>query len=171
MNQANRSQPVPHARLSAIAALLAALLLTLCSACGTFVAHKLPASSADEIVELRCYARYYFFYAQECHITSVDGLGPGLGQSLNLGAELSPGRHSIEFVIETTIPWLGVRHEYCKFEHDFSAGYRYRIVPRSLESEREWGVDGKTPNKSIELEQSRPDGEASTQRIALFCTL
>lgn len=153
--------------------MLAALTLTLCSACGTFVAHSAPAGASDEIVELRCYWRYYFFYARECHITAVDGLRPGLGKFLNLAAELTPGRHSIEFVTDTTIPFLGVRHDYCNFEHDFRAGHRYRIVANSLEYDQKKGgvANPAVNNASVELERSGPDGEASTQRIALFCSV
>jgi hypothetical protein len=172
LDHASNIQPLSRSRRPRLAPLLAVLLLILCSACGTFVAHSVPAGAYDEIVDLRCYARYYFVYIEECHITSVDGLRPGLGKLLNLGAELSPGRHSVGFVTDTTISFLGVRHDYCTFEHDFRAGHRYRMVANSLEYDQKGGVNNPAVNNaSVELEQSGPDGAASTQRIALFCSV
>jgi hypothetical protein len=162
---------MPRSQRPPLTPLLTALLLILCSACGTFVAHSVPTGSPDEIVDLRCYARYYFVYIEECHITSVDGLRPGLGQFANLGAELTPGRHWIEFEIERYFGGAGGTAQVCAFENDFSAGTRYRIVAHSLETDvtRIQQLDAALYGASIELAQSPPDGAPSTQRIELVC--
>lgn len=147
------------------------MLPGLCAACGTFVAHGVPAGSPEEIIELRCHARWYLVYLEECHITSVDGQRPGIGQLANLGAELTPGRHWVEFEIERYFGGGGGTAQVCAFEYDFNAGSSYRIVAHSLEPDvdaiRQPG--GRLHGATIEMERAPAGGEVSTARLPTVC--
>lgn len=153
--------------LASAAALFTAALL---SGCGTFVVHPAQRPPAAQVVTIECYWRHYLVYGEECHVSAVDGHRTGPTDFANLSAEFSAGRRWIEFEIERYIAGVAAI-EVCAFEHDFSAGHRYRLLAHSFEADAGWWQKRSVAayTGTMTMEENSPAGERTTHMLATTC--
>lgn len=149
------------------------MLVALFSAgCGTFIVDPESARPDAERATLTCFWRFYFVYIEECHVSAVDGQRPGVLQFSSLTTRLMPGRHWVEFGLESYFGGGGGTTDVCAFEHEFAAGHEYHLQAHSFEADVSWlqKHGNLLYSGSIAIEERGPGGETRTYRLPTSCS-
>jgi hypothetical protein len=113
-----------------VANFMAALAISLITACGTLVTYSGPELLDSQVATVECYGRFYGVAITDCYFQAVDGKRENWPIK-PMAIKVIPGRHLIEVVSEATI-FSGTGQNVCAFEVDLAVGRTYRIGPDSF---------------------------------------
>jgi len=146
-----------------------ALVASLASGCGTFVAYPGEARPEQEIATLECYTRYYVVYLGSCGITAVSGKRSDAILPATR-AEFEPGRHWFEVAFEGYFGGGGGVSDVCAFELDTQAGHRYRVIAHGLHTTVGLARHGATLySGTLQIADDAPSGASETRTVAVTC--
>ncbi len=139
--------------------------------CGSFVTYSASDQKFIEAATISCNWSFYIIYHEECHVSAVDGLRPGLLETANLSARVVPGHHWVELNHWVNSLSSGYMTSYCAFDYDFAAGHQYKIVAHSTEADIDWIRNHRSNLHAgmIDIKVTRPTGETVAHQIKTTC--